>query len=180
MTLMHQAHVVAWLCGLWASITRLIIVNIGTPGIIKTLYAASQRGVRIELLVRGVCCLTPGVPGLSETITVRCVLGRYLEHSRIYAFENDGAPEVFIGSADLMHRNLDRRIEVLVRIIEREHLARISRFFDFAFSEDVSSWRMLPDGTWQRRSVGESGEALPDLQDLVMLDRTEARSRGSR
>ncbi|MGK0740807.1 RNA degradosome polyphosphate kinase [Leucobacter sp. Z1108] len=148
--------------------------------IIDALYHASQAGVPIEVWVRGICSIRAGVPGLSDNIRVRSVLGRYLEHSRIYAFENDGAREVFIGSADLMHRNLDRRIEVLVRITEREHLARISRFFDFAFSEDVSSWRMLPDGTWQRHSVGENGEALPDLQDLVMVDRTEARSRGSR
>ena len=148
--------------------------------IIDALYRASQAGVPIEVWVRGICSIRAGVPGLSETIRVRSVLGRYLEHSRIYAFHNSGEPEVFIGSADLMHRNLDRRIEVLVRIVEREHLARIDRFFDFAFSEDVSSWRMLPDGSWQRRSHSESGAPLPDLQDLVMVDRTQARSRATR
>jgi polyphosphate kinase len=130
--------------------------------------------------VRGICSIRAGVPGLSENIRVRSVLGRYLEHSRIYAFENAGEREVFIGSADLMHRNLDRRIEVLVRLEDREHLARIDRFFGFAFSDDVSSWRMLSDGSWQRRVVSEEGEPLPDLQDLVMIDRTQARSRRSR
>jgi polyphosphate kinase len=111
---------------------------------------------------------------------VRSVLGRYLEHSRIYAFENDGEPEVFIGSADLMHRNLDRRIEVLARIVDHEHLARIERFFGFAFSDEASSWHMLPDGSWQRRTEAADGSPLPDLQELVMIDRTEARSRGGR
>lgn len=114
---------------------------------------------------------------MSETIRVRSVLGRYLEHSRIYAFENNGSPEVYIGSADLMHRNLDRRIEVLARIDDREHLARIDRFFGFAFSDDVSSWHLQPDGRWYRHTVSDMGEPLPDLQDLVMIDRTEARSR---
>lgn len=143
--------------------------------IIDALYRASQAGVPIDVWMRGICSIRAEVPGLSETIRVRSVLGRYLEHSRIFSFENDGEREVFIGSADLMHRNLDRRIEVLVRLEEREHLARIDRFFDFAFSDDVSSWRMLPDGSWHRSVVNAVGEKLPDLQDLVMDDRTEAR-----
>jgi polyphosphate kinase len=148
--------------------------------IIDALYLAGQAGVPIDIWVRGICSIRAGVPGLSDNIRVRSVLGRYLEHSRIYAFENDGDREVFIGSADLMHRNLDRRIEVLVRITDREHLARINHFFEFAFSDDVSSWRMLPDGSWQRRVISESGEPLPDLQDLVMVDRTAAGSRRAR
>lgn len=148
--------------------------------IIDALYLAGQAGVPIEIWVRGICSIRAGVPGLSENIQVRSVLGRYLEHSRIYAFENGGDREVFIGSADLMHRNLDRRIEVLVRLTDREHLGRIDRFFTFAFSDDVSSWRMLPSGSWQRRALDEAGEPLPDLQDLVMRDRTEAGSRRAR
>ncbi|NLB47510.1 MAG: RNA degradosome polyphosphate kinase [Microbacteriaceae bacterium] len=145
--------------------------------IIDALYRASRDGVPIDIWIRGICSIRAGVPGLSETIRVRSVLGRYLEHSRIYAFENEGSPEVYIGSADLMHRNLDRRIEVLARIDDREHLARIERFFGFAFSDDVSSWHMQPDGSWYRHTVSEMGEPLPDLQDLVMIDRTEARAR---
>src|SRR5690606_25825361 len=128
--------------------------------IIDALYHAGQAGVPIEVWVRGICSIRAGVPGLSENIQVRSTLGRYLEHSRIYAFENGGERDVFIGSADLMHRNLDRRIEVLVRLNDREHLARIDRFFSFAFSDDVSSWRMLPDGSWQRRIVDDAGEPL--------------------
>lgn len=148
--------------------------------IIDALYRASNAGVPIEIWIRGICSIKAGVPGLSENIRLRSVLGRYLEHSRIYAFENAGEREVFIGSADLMHRNLDRRVEVLARLIDREHLARIDRFFAYGFSDDVSSWRMLSDGTWRRRTVTEEGEPLHDLQDLVMADRTEARSRGAR
>ncbi|WP_424960872.1 RNA degradosome polyphosphate kinase [Leucobacter weissii] len=148
--------------------------------IIDALYRASQAGVPIDVWIRGICSIRAGVPGLSETIRVRSVLGRYLEHSRIYAFENEGDPEVFIGSADLMHRNLDRRIEVLAKIVDREHLARIDRFFEFGFSDEVSSWHLQADGTWQRRAVNDEGDRLPDLQDLVMRDRTEARSRDGR
>ena len=148
--------------------------------IIDALYRASNAGVPIEIWIRGICSIKAGVPGLSEHIRVRSVLGRYLEHSRIYAFENAGDREVYIGSADLMHRNLDRRIEVLARIIDREHLARIDRFFAYGFSDEVSSWHMLPDGTWRRRTVTEEGEPLHDLQDLVMRDRTQARTRAAR
>ena len=147
---------------------------------IDALYRASQAGVPIDIWVRGICSIRAGVPGLSETIRVRSVLGRYLEHSRIFSFENGGEQDTYIGSADLMHRNLDRRIEVLVRIVDREHLARIGRFFEFAFSNEVSSWRMLPDASWQRRVISDEGGTLPDLQDLVMADRTEARSRRTR
>lgn len=142
--------------------------------IIDALYRASQSGVQVDIWIRGICSIRAGVPGLSENVRVRSVLGRYLEHSRIYAFENGGKPEVFIGSADLMHRNLDRRIEVLTSIVDPEHLERINRFFAFGFSDDVSSWHMLPNGSWQRHSVNSAGEQLPDLQDLVMQDRANA------
>ncbi|MGO1538057.1 MAG: RNA degradosome polyphosphate kinase [Leucobacter sp.] len=147
--------------------------------IIDALYWASQAGVPIDIWVRGICSIRAGVPGLSESIRVRSVLGRYLEHSRIYTFENEGEPEVFIGSADLMHRNLNRRIEVLVRLTEREHLARIDGLFGLAFSDEVSTWRMLPDNSWERHVMGEDGAPLPDLQDLIMADRTQARARGT-
>ena len=148
--------------------------------IIDALYRASCAGVSIDVWIRGICSIRAGVPGLSENIRVRSILGRYLEHSRIYAFENGGEREVFIGSADLMHRNLDRRVEVLARLVDREHLERIDRFFGFAFSDEVSSWHMRPDGSWHRRRVSDEGEPLPDLQDLVMADRANARSRGAR
>src|SRR5690606_30938434 len=148
--------------------------------IIDALYHASRAGVPIDVWIRGICSIRAGVPGLSETIRVRSVLGRYLEHSRIYAFENAGDREVYIGSADLMHRNLDRRIEVLARIEDAEHLARIDRFFEYGFSDRLSAWHLEPDGTWLRRSVDENGEPLADPQDLVIIDRTMARVRGTR
>ncbi|HUH53839.1 MAG TPA: RNA degradosome polyphosphate kinase [Microbacteriaceae bacterium] len=149
--------------------------------IIDALYRASQAGVPIDVWVRGICSIRAGVPGLSDTVRVRSILGRYLEHSRIYGFLNDGGNrEVWIGSADLMHRNLDRRIEVLVRLEDPDHIARIDKFFGWAFSNDVSSWHLQADNTWVRRTVSDEGEPLPDLQDLVMNYRTKARARRNR
>lgn len=145
--------------------------------VIDELYLASQAGVRIDMWLRGICSIRAGVPGLSDNIRVRSVLGRYLEHSRIYCFEYGDCSEVFIGSADLMHRNLDRRVEVLVRLEEPLHLARVERFFEFAFSDDVSSWHMLEDGSWKRATRAVDGGLLPQLQDLVMQDREKARAR---
>ncbi|GAA4515388.1 RNA degradosome polyphosphate kinase [Actinoallomurus oryzae] len=118
--------------------------------IIDALYRASQAGVPIDIWVRGICALRPGVSGLSETIQVRSVLGRFLEHSRIYAFENGGEPEVWIGSADLMHRNLDRRVEVLVRVTDRNHCADLLGRFDLAMGMDTQCWLLNEDGDWTR------------------------------
>lgn len=149
--------------------------------IIDALYRASQAGVLIDVWVRGICSIRAGVPGLSDNIRVRSVLGRYLEHSRIYGFLNHGGErDLWIGSADLMHRNLDRRIEVLVRLEDPVHIERIDMFFGWAFSDDVSSWHLQPDDTWRRHTISEEGEPLPDIQNLVMDFRTEARARRNR
>ena len=118
--------------------------------IIDALYLASQAGVPVQLLVRGICALRPGVPGLSETIEVRSVLGRFLEHSRVYWFENGGEPVAWLGSADLMHRNLDRRVEVLVRLPAAELVDEIGAKLDLAFDADTSAWELGPDGEWTR------------------------------
>ncbi|GAA1718397.1 RNA degradosome polyphosphate kinase [Isoptericola hypogeus] len=141
---------------------------------IDALYRASQAGAKVDLVVRGICALRPGVPGLSENIRVRSILGRFLEHSRIFAFANsvgpaihegpESGPEVFIGSADLMHRNLDRRVEALVRIADDAQVAELLDLVDRSMSDETSSWHLGPDGAWTRHSVGPDGEPLEDLQ----------------
>ncbi|MEN9730721.1 MAG: hypothetical protein RL488_31, partial [Actinomycetota bacterium] len=132
--------------------------------IIDALYRASQAGVAVEILVRGMCALKPGVPGLSETVKVRSVLGRYLEHSRIFAFHNGGAQEFFIGSADMMHRNLDRRVEALVRITQPDHIRDLEGVFNLAMSEEASSWHLENTGQWTRH------KSTIDVQDEIMRD----------
>ncbi|HEX6754328.1 MAG TPA: RNA degradosome polyphosphate kinase [Mycobacteriales bacterium] len=134
---------------------------------IDALYRASRAGVQVELLVRTFCTIRAGVPGLSENIRVRSILGRFLEHSRIVNVENDGEPEYLIGSADLMHRNLDRRVETMVRVMDpaaREHLRDM---LDLAFSPDVVAWELQPDGEW-KRNPGQPGRPLRDYQEVLM------------
>jgi len=118
--------------------------------IIDALYRASQAGVPIDLWVRGICTLRPGIPGLSETIRVRSLLGRFLEHSRVYEFGGGRRPEMWIGSADLMRRNLDRRVEALVRVTSAQHRAYLSELLDRAFSDDTDTWWLKSDGRWVR------------------------------
>jgi polyphosphate kinase len=138
--------------------------------IIDSLYRASRAGVPIDLLVRGICGLRPGVPGLSETIRVRSILGRFLEHSRVYAFGagDDGDGAVWLGSADLMHRNLDRRVELLVRVADPAHQAELRGLIDEAMDERTSSWWLGPDGVWTRHHLDESGSPLRDLQSHLI------------
>jgi polyphosphate kinase len=138
--------------------------------VIDALYRASNAGVSVDIWVRGICSLRPGVPGLSENIRVRSILGRYLEHSRVFAFANGGEQEVWIGSADMMHRNLDRRIEVLVRLTDRRHLREMSKLFDLAMSDRTSSWHLGADGAWTRQHRSKTGAPLADLQDVVMRE----------
>ncbi len=147
---------------------RIKVNSMVDEAIIDALYRASQAGVRIEIWVRGICSLRPGVPGVSETITVRSLLGRYLEHSRIFSFLNDGDPVTYIGSADMMHRNLDRRIEVLVRLKRAEQLAELDHLFDLAMDDRTSSWHLDDIGVWTRHAQGGDGEPLVDLQTATM------------
>ena len=118
-------------------------------GFVAKLYEASQAGVKIELLIRGICAVQPGIKGVSENITVKSILGRFLEHSRIYHFINGGQDEYWIGSADLMGRNLDRRVESLVLIQRKEHMTRLQGLLDLGLSEETSSWN-LEETTWTR------------------------------
>jgi len=136
--------------------------------IIDALYKASSAGVPVDILVRGMCALRPGVAGLSENIRVRSVLGRYLEHSRVFAFEGDGDPAVYIGSADMMHRNLDRRVEALVRLSQPDHIKETNELFALAMSDSSSSWHLEPDGKWVRHQYDTAGKALVDVQDATM------------
>ena len=134
---------------------------------VEALYEASQAGVKIDIVVRGICSLRPGITGLSENITVRSILGRFLEHSRIYHFVNGGEDEYWVGSADLMHRNLDRRVESLVRIERPAHKSSLQEIFDLSLSDETSSWHQDQD-RWKRVSTNSKGEPLQDLQSLYI------------
>jgi polyphosphate kinase len=138
--------------------------------IIDSLYRASQDGVPIDLWIRGICAVRPGLPGLSETIRVRSVLGRFLEHSRVYAFGtgHDGDGDVWIGSADLMHRNLDRRVEMLVRVTDPAHQAELRGLIDMAMDDTTAMWWLDSDGTWTRHHLGTSGAPLNDIQEYLI------------
>ena len=140
------------------------------------LYRASQAGVSVDLWVRGICTIRPGVPGLSENIRVRSILGRFLEHSRLFWFANDGNASVGIGSSDLMHRNLDRRVEVLASITNPAHVAEIEGLFELAFDEGTAAWWLNPDGTWTQRTTDAAGEALLDMQAHLISVKSRRRA----
>ncbi|HET6964713.1 MAG TPA: polyphosphate kinase 1 [Acidimicrobiales bacterium] len=148
--------------------------NLVDPGIIDALYAASSAGVCIDLIVRAICCLRPGVPGLSENIGVRSIVGRWLEHSRLYYF-GDGSPSdqldggrYFIGSADMMDRNLDRRVEAVVPIESAELQARLREVLLTELADDVRAWSLSADGVWRKVPVTEGVNSQQRLQDLAL------------
>jgi polyphosphate kinase len=145
--------------------------------IIDALYKASMAGVPVDIFVRGMCSLRPGVPGLSDTIKVRSVLGRYREHSRAFAFANGGDPRFYIGSADMMHRNLDRRVEALVSLVQPDHMKEIQDLFELAMSDAAASWHLDSTGTWTRRQLDQAGKPLIDVQDELMRRVAAKRSR---
>ncbi|MEP7763763.1 RNA degradosome polyphosphate kinase [Sanguibacter sp. 25GB23B1] len=146
--------------------------------VIDALYRASQSGVPVDLVIRGICAVRPGIPGLSETIRVRSILGRFLEHSRIFAFANasgpaigegpETGPEVFIGSADLMHRNLDRRVETLIRLTDEAQINGLVALIDHSMDSTTSSWHLGADGTWTRHHLTADGEPLSDHQEVLI------------
>jgi polyphosphate kinase len=143
--------------------------------VIEELYAASEQGARIEIVSRSICMLRPGVPGMSENIQVRSIVGRYLEHSRVYAFEIGDQTEIFLGSADLMTRNLDRRVEVLVPVEQPRLRQELTAVFDSAVADTESSWELGADGTWSRRR--RSKDERTHGHQVNLHRRAKARSR---
>jgi polyphosphate kinase len=151
--------------------------------IVDALYRASQAGVPIDLWVRGISAVRPGVPGLSETIRVRSILGRFLEHSRVYSFgtgepADDGADtdpdetgEVWLGSPDMMHRNLDRRVEVIVRVGDPGHCRELRQLMDLGMDDGTASWWLDSEGTWTRHNLAPDGKRLRDIQFGLIRDR---------
>ena len=158
---------------------RIKVNSIVDEVLIDALYEASQAGVPVEVWVRGICALRPGVEAMSENIRVRSVLGRFLEHSRAFVFGTDEAAQVWIGSSDLMHRNLDRRVEALVRLVEPVQRRAISALFDLAMDPKTQAWDLAGDGTWTRTAYAEDGSPLADLQATLIAERADWWSRRS-
>jgi polyphosphate kinase len=154
---------------------QIKVNSIVDEALIDALYRAAQAGVPVDIWVRGICAVRPGVPGLSENVRVRSVLGRFLEHSRVFVFANGGDPEVWIGSADMMHRNLDRRIETLVRVNDPAHRAELAGLLELGCADDTSSWHLGPDGTWTRHAFDEEGRPLRNVQELLIESRRRQR-----
>ncbi|MEJ7697346.1 MAG: polyphosphate kinase [Candidatus Limnocylindrales bacterium] len=149
-----------------ARIVLKVNAIVDTP-VIEALYRASSAGVAIDCIVRGACSLQPGLPGVSEGIRVRSIIGEFLEHSRIWGFENGGAPEWFIGSADLMDRNLDRRVEAVVPVEDGEARHRLSEIVDLMLRDDRRSWQLQPDATWVRTEVLEGRPGTIDTFEAL-------------
>jgi polyphosphate kinase len=150
---------------------------------IRALYAASQAGVEIDLIVRGICRLRPGVPGVSENIRVRSIVGRFLEHSRIWTFANGKRRDHYIGSADLMPRNLDLRVEVVTPVTDPDLTGRLQEILDVMLADNVQAWELSVDGTWQRRQPADGEKRVAThkvLCELALRRGVEARSGGKR
>ncbi|UIJ35955.1 RNA degradosome polyphosphate kinase [Allobranchiibius sp. GilTou73] len=149
--------------------------------IIDACYRASQAGAKVDVWVRGICSLRPGIEGLSENIKVRSVLGRFLEHSRVFRFQIEGEDDViFIGSADMMHRNLDRRVEAMVRITTPRHVATLGHLLDLGVADETSSWALHGDGRWERHNLDENGAPLRDLQQHLIDTYAKRRKKARR
>jgi polyphosphate kinase len=146
--------------------------TLADPELVEELYAASEAGVEVDAIVRGICSLVPGVPGQSETIRVRSIVGRYLEHSRVYYFANGGGPGVpryLIGSADIRARNLDRRVEVLTSVDDPALQARLQEVLDVELADDVLAWELTSSGSWERRHPADPENPLNTHQRLQEL-----------
>ena len=160
-------------------LVQLKVNSIVDEQLIDSLYRASQAGVQVDIWVRGICAIRPGVKGLSENIEVHSILGRFLEHSRVFLFGGGGDPEVWIGSADMMHRNLDRRVEALVRIADPRHVDELRSLLARGMSDGYGHWRLSGDGRWTRVTLADDGSPLPDLQ-TALIDAHAKRRRKAR
>ena len=160
-------------------LVQIKVNSIVDEQVIDALYRASQAGVHVDIWVRGICALRPGVRGLSENIEVRSVLGRFLEHSRVFLFGGGGEPEAYIGSADMMHRNLDRRVEALLRISDPRHVEDLQSLMARGMSDEYAHWRLSGDGRWTRMSLDADGQPLADLQ-AAMIELHAKRRRKAR
>ncbi|HYO38251.1 MAG TPA: polyphosphate kinase, partial [Nocardioidaceae bacterium] len=154
---------------------RIKANSIVDEAVIDELYRATMAGVPVDLLTRGICAARPGVPGLSESMRVRSILGRFLEHSRVFWFENGGSPEAWIGSADLMHRNLDRRVEALVRLPGGSQVDEVARLLDLCFDNRTASWWLNSEGDWERHHLDADGEPLRELQEMLIATKRRRR-----
>lgn len=159
-----------------AAYVRIKVNSMVDEAIIDACYRAAMAGVPVDVWVRGICAIRPGVAGLSENVRVRSILGRFLEHSRVFVFGNGGEPEVWFGSADMMHRNLDRRIEALVRVTDPAHRAALSRLLETGMADTTSSWHLGPDGNWTRHATDADGQPLRNVQEMLIDARRRRRA----
>ena len=141
------------------------------PPMIRLLYQASQAGVKVDLLVRGICCLRPGVPGVSENIRVISIVGRFLEHSRIYYFQNGGAEEVYLGSADLMRRNLSHRVEIIFPVENSRLVQRLKEILDVYLADQAKARYLQPDGSYARSPQQKAPLALNAQTSFIKPER---------
>jgi polyphosphate kinase len=143
------------------------INNLTDPRMIELLYGASQAGVKVDLIIRGICCLRPGLEGISENIRVVSLVGRFLEHARIFAFGEEEDEKIYLGSADLMQRNLDRRVEATFPLREERHRRRIRRLLKLQLADTANAWELRPDGSFERLRP-EDGEEPFDSQAILL------------
>jgi polyphosphate kinase len=154
---------------------RLKLNHLVDPGIVEELYEASRAGATVDIVARSTCALRPGVEGLSENIHVRSIVGRFLEHSRIYSFEADDTVATYVGSPDLMPRNLDHRVEILVPLENARARAEVNAILDSALADDVDAWVLAPSGEWER--VTPAKPAKPHSHHATMMRRSLKRAR---